>query len=70
MRTGAFRYNKAIDRWYFENELFDYHCGEIVEFKIGNRYVPGRLEYEREWYVIFPDVRFRLMPGQTYQVRV
>ncbi|RIV17891.1 hypothetical protein D2Q93_14810 [Alicyclobacillaceae bacterium I2511] len=70
MKHGEIRYNKNTDRWVFENQSDGFHCGEALEFKIGNRYVHGRLEYGTEWVVIFPDARFRLMNEWVYPVRV
>lgn len=70
MKIGELHYHKDIDRWVFEDQTDGYHCGAVLEFKIGNRYVYGRLECGKEWYVIFPDARFRLMKDWVYPVRV
>ena len=46
------------------------HSGDALEFKIGNRFVLGRVGYQTGWVVMFPDARFRLMPEWVYPVRV
>ncbi|RIV17901.1 hypothetical protein D2Q93_14720 [Alicyclobacillaceae bacterium I2511] len=70
MRTGNLRYDVQTSHWVFENQKEGCHSGEALEFKIGNRYVYGRLEFKTDWYVIFSDARFFLMPEWVYPVRI
>ncbi|MCF8568384.1 DUF5348 domain-containing protein [Alicyclobacillus tolerans] len=69
---GKFRYNSETDRWFFQSSdsTFDFHCGDALEIKVGNRYVFGRLEYDDTWYIIFPDARFTLRKKWIYLARV
>ena len=70
MKMETLRYNKKTDRWEFEHQADEVHSGDALEFKIGNRFVLGRVGYQTGWVVMFPDARFRLMPEWLYPVRV
>ncbi|WP_174349717.1 MULTISPECIES: DUF5348 domain-containing protein [Paenibacillus] len=51
-----------------DDRHYDLHCGEGIELYIGNTPIPGRLEMDRDWYVILHDVRFNLRSSEKYMV--
>ena len=65
-------YDKAGDRWVVDagNDLLELHCGNFLEIRIGDRGVPCRIEFDRDWYVVMQEARFYLRKKDTYQVEV
>lgn len=63
-------YNQTLDRWMVEGvrSAHELHCGQSFDLVIGERYVPTRLELDRNWYVIMEGVRFYLRTKDTYQI--
>lgn len=73
MKRGVLRFNKESDRWQFLTDsgehTYDIHCGDGVDIMIGTQYVHGRMEMASDWYVIFSNARFSLIPGSIYVAR-
>ena len=50
MKQGVLIWDAEIERYRVRYSLEEFsaglHCGEGLEVKIGNRYVPTRIEYE------------------------
>ena len=50
MKQGVLIWDAVIERYRVRDSLEEFsaglHCGEGLEVKIGNRYVPTRIEYE------------------------
>jgi len=63
-------YCEDTDRWLMkrETETFPMHCGEPLSVWIDGEYVEGRLELDRDWYVVFSDTRFTLHKQTRYYV--
>lgn len=58
MRTGVLIYNGNVRRFDIRFDLEHYHgglhCGECFEVKMKGRWVPTRIEMDRErnWYLV------------------
>lgn len=74
MKRGVLRFNEAIERWQFHSDAGEYerdlHCGDGVDIMVGAQYVHGRIEMGDDWYIIFPNARFRLMRQSFYIARM
>ncbi len=71
---GKLVYSYQLECWYFlgDNEDISYplNCGDCLWIKVFNRYRPGRIELDDDWYVIFDDASFVLLHPFPYDVRV
>ena len=72
-RHGRLLYNAKYDCW----EVWDaypkpplVHCGETYGLRLGERFVPYRIELETEWVAYICQIRFILHPGASYWIRV
>ncbi|MCL6442277.1 MAG: DUF5348 domain-containing protein [Alicyclobacillus sp.] len=71
---GCLRFNPEIERWEFWSgsgeHVRDLHCGDCVQLMVGQTYEGGRIEMADDWYIIFPNARFKLMRRSTYIARM
>ena len=62
MKQGALVYDSRTGRYDIRFDLADYygglHCGECFDVKIGNKWVPTRIEMGEDWYLIRICYRF------------
>lgn len=69
---GQMKLCAESDRWTIyptRGQPYGFHCGDLLELKIGERYHPCRIEMASDWYVIFSGANFQLMRSRTYDVR-
>lgn len=56
MNIGAIVPQKGTDRMDIRFSLFDYHgglnCGETMDVKISGKWIPTRIEFRGEWYLV------------------
>ena len=71
-RRVALSYDWEEDRWcaVWETKRYALHCGQSLEFCMGGRMVPCRLELSHDWYIITPESRFVLHRSERYAVNV
>jgi len=72
-QEGRILYDLQTQRW----EIWDayanpmaIHCGESFEMKVGENFLPCRIEMDSEWVVYFQNTRFHLHPNVSYWIRV
>jgi len=72
-KEGRILYDVRHNRW----EMWDVyanpvslHCGEAFEMKVGEQFMPCRIELDHEWVIYFRNTRFHLHPDVSYWVRV
>lgn len=65
-------YDHEQNRWMVDTGDYCHalHCGEGFDLLIGSTSIPCRIEYDYQWYVIMPDVRFNLRNGNSYKVNI
>lgn len=73
VRDGRLLYDAKYDCWevwdaYPEPALV--HCGEAFDLKVGDDFLPCRIEMDRQWIVYFRNTRFVLHPDMSYWIRV
>lgn len=64
-------YCQKTDRWQVHGlytKPAALHCGEQFLLLVEGRYLPCRLELDKDWYVIFEDIRFYLHKRTRYQI--
>ena len=56
MKYGKLDYDYSVNRMDVKFEdgarFGGLHCGEPMEVKINGKWVPTRIEYGREWYIV------------------
>jgi hypothetical protein len=71
-KQGSFRYNDEKKCWEI-HDAYDkpiaMRCGEYFEIQLGKRYLPCRLELDREWFIYLEHNRFYLHPKMHYVIR-
>jgi hypothetical protein len=73
IREGRLLFDADTERWEVwnvYNEPEAVHCGESFEKKVGNEFLPCRVEMDSDWYVIFRNTSFYLHPRISYWIRV
>lgn len=72
-RNGRMLYHAGRDRW----EICDLftrpvavHCGETLTMKVGDHFLPCRIEMDTEWVVYFFGAKFHLHPEASYWIRM
>lgn len=60
MNIGATVPLKGTDRIDIRFSQFDYHgglnCGETLDVKISGKWIPTRIEFRKDWYLVGIDV--------------
>jgi hypothetical protein len=73
LKQGKLLYSSQKDRWEIhgiDDEPFSLHCGECFEIKVGETFLPCRIEIDRDWVLYFANTMFYLHPASGYSVRV
>lgn len=56
MRQGVLIYDQDTDRMDIRFGLEDYygglHCGETMEVFVENKWIPTRIEFGQDWYLV------------------
>jgi hypothetical protein len=72
-KNGRLLYNERYDCW----EVLDaypkpvlVHCGEVYGLRVGEQFLPCRIELEEEWVIYVFQTRFILHPDVSYWVWV
>jgi hypothetical protein len=73
IREGRLLYDTKCDHW----EIWDAYpnptavsCGESFEIKVGDNFLPCRIEMDSNWVIYFRNTRFHLHPDVSYWIRV
>lgn len=71
-KQGRMMYCNMKARWE-THDVYDkpisLHCGEYFHVEVGRTYLPCRIEFDHEWYVVFNKSIFHLHPNTDYLVR-
>ncbi|MCZ8514741.1 DUF5348 domain-containing protein [Paenibacillus filicis] len=70
---GRILYDAQTGRWKIWDAYVQpaaVHCGESFEMKVGDDFLPCRIEMDSEWVVYFHNTRFHLHPDVSYWIRV
>mgnify|MGYP001293269962 CR=1 FL=1 len=71
MEDMRLKYCMEQDRWEAHSDGFypiPMHCGEQFHIKVGDEYLPCRLELGKDWYIVFSDTRFFLDQKTSYPI--
>ena len=63
-------YNQETERWevHMDGWFADVHCGESFTLRVGDKWIPCRMELDCDWYVIMEETQFTLRQKKVYQV--
>ena len=63
-------YNQETERWeiHMDGWFSGVHCGECLTLRVGDQWIPCRMELDRDWYVIMKETQFTLRQKKVYQV--
>ncbi len=71
MKEGVLVYDRESDRMDIRFDLIDHHgglhCGEPLEVKIGDEWVPTRIEFGDSWYLT--GVSIAKLPGLHVRIK-
>ncbi|CAM4026691.1 DUF5348 domain-containing protein [Paenibacillus alkaliterrae] len=72
-RDGRMLYDARYDRWTVWDlyaKPCPLHCGEAFDLKVGQHFLPCRIEMDCEWFIEFSNTKFYLHPDVSYWIRV
>lgn len=70
MNVRNMTYNWEIERWeiHMDGWFEGIRCGECFTLRVGDTWIPCRMELDRDWYVIMKETQFTLRQKKIYRI--